>query len=218
MKSFIFLLIINFLLFSCVQEPVENDLGGYINEEDYQEEFMTLDTDEIEVNLLIDTSFIDLANRLIDLLAENNLPEFFMNIHPNKGCTISPYTFIEKTSVNKTLEGYKSCLDTDKTLFWGDYDGSGEPIDMTIKDYFKTFVYDFNYKTESAEIHINKSLSHSNTLNNMSDIFPNADFIEFYQDGSAEYEGMDWSSLLFYIEKYNNKYYLVAIAHNQWTI
>ena len=103
-------------------------------------------------------------------------------------------------------------------LTWGSQDGSGEPIVLSISDYFSKWVYDFDFKTKATEIHINEGLAFSNTQNNLSVVFPQAECIEFYNEGTTEYEGMDWKSLIFYIEKLDSTYYLVAVAHNQWTI
>ena len=38
--NFVLYVCLGVFMMSCVQEPVQNGLGGYINEEDYQEQFI----------------------------------------------------------------------------------------------------------------------------------------------------------------------------------
>ena len=214
-------------LCSCIQKAEENDLGGYVDDEEYFNEFYSdsvipTGTDinpDIEIDsTLRDTSFLDFANQLIDFLSEDNFIDFATQFHPKKGCIFVPYTLIEDNEQNFTKQSFNKALVDNDTLFWGLEDGSGENIQLTVKDYFERYVYDVDFKTKATDIHINENLAFSNTQNNILDFFPSAKFIEFYYEGSKEYEGMDWSSVIFYIEKVDDKYYLVAVVHNQWTI
>lgn len=226
MKKLFFISIISVLTFSCITENENNGLGGYIDDEEYFNEFYsdtiiptgTIDT-EFEVDSLAkDTNFIDFSNRLLDVLDESKLINFSHHFHPEKGCTFVPYTLIEEIEQNFTSNPFESTLLNKDTLVWGMQDGSGFPIQLDIVDYFKSYVYDVDYKNKATEIHINQSLTFSNTQNNILEYFPDAEYIEFYYHGTEKYYGMDWSSLIFYIEKYNDIYYLVAVVHNQWTI
>jgi hypothetical protein len=212
-------------MISCIQEPVQNGLGGYINDEDYQEQFIdnTIESDitkeVVEMDTIqLDTSFIDFSNEMIDLLATNELIQFSEHFHPEKGCAFMPYTFLSDVNQIFKTSVFKKQLESNDTLVWGSQDGSGEPIVLTISDYMTQWVYDFDYKNHTTDIHINGDLAFSNTLNNISKIYPEAQFIEFYNEGTTKYEGMDWKSLIFYVEKLENTYYLVAVVHNQWTI
>lgn len=223
MKQLTQFFILVLVLTSCVQESENNALGGYIDEEDYQNEFMediiVEDTVTMEVDTLAtDTSFIDFTNNVLDLLDNNNLSELANQFHPEKGCRFVPYTFMDDENQVFSTSEFQDEITHNQVLRWGEFDGSGEPIDYTIKDYFKRFVYDVNYKDKASDIHINENLAFSNTLNNIEEFYPDAQYIELYYEGSTEYEGMDWSSLILYIETFEEKYYLVGIVHNQWTI
>ncbi len=217
--------LLGLITISCIQEPVENGLGGYLSEQEYQEEFMSNgDTDLIldEASgmdtVQIDTSFIDFSNEMIDLLATNELIKFSEHFHPIKGCAFLPYTFLTDETQKFTTSTFGAQLELNEKLMWGSQDGSGDSIVYTVANYIKAYVYDFDYKNKSSDFHFNSDLAFSNTQNNISDAFPDADFMEFYYDGTIEYEGMDWKSLIFYVEKLDNTYYLVAVVHNQWTI
>jgi hypothetical protein len=222
MKNNVFIALLSILTLSCIQEPVQNNLGGYIDDEEYFNEFLSDNNDTKDLNLLIDsiardTNFIDFTNDLLNLLDNNKLTTFSDHFHPIKGCKFVPYTFISDEHLNFSSQSFQNELSQNKKLHWGMYNGSGEAIDLTIQDYFKQFVYDENFKNNSTEIHINSDLEFSNSLNNILDFFPESDYIELYYEGTKEHEGMDWSSLLFYIEQFKDTYYLVAVVHNQWT-
>ena len=226
MKHYFYLFILSLLFVSCIQKNEDNALGGYIDDEEYFEEFYvdtlipsgTADTYFETDTLAKDTSFIDFSNTVLDALDESKFIDFSNYFHPQKGCTFVPYTLIEEVEQNFNPNTFESALTEKSTLFWGFEDGSGDSLNLTIDSYFKRYVYDINFKAKSTEIHINKNLQFSNTQNNIKHFYPDAQFIEFYYEGSNKYEGMDWSSLIFYIEKFEEKHYLVAIAHNQWTI
>jgi hypothetical protein len=51
------------------------------------------------------------------------------------------------------------------------------------------------------------------------EVYPDATVVEFHFPGFEEkYEGMDWKSLRVVVEKLDNKWYVVGIIHDQWTI
>ena len=220
MKNIVSITLLSILTFSCIQSPEENSLGGYVDDEEYSNEFTeNVKTIEFESNSVAkDTAFIDFSNYLLDLLSEHNLTEFSTQFHPEKGCTFVPYSFMVEEDLNFSTTIFQNQLKVNETLHWGMHDGNGEPINLTINNYFKQFVYDVDFKNETTEIHLNDDLAFSNTLNNISEFYPTADFIEFYFEGTTQYEGLDWSSVIFYIEQVESTYYLVAVVHNQWTI
>lgn len=224
-SNLILYILFSVLLTACVQEPVQNGLGGYINEEAYQEQFVNSESNELNLKevsqmdtVQVDTSFIDFSNHMIDLLATNKLIEFSEHFHPQKGCVFVPYTFLSEDTQKLTTSSFNTYINSEEQLEWGTQDGSGDVITFTVVDYFKKYVYDFDYKNKSSDFHFNKDLAFSNTYNNISEFYPDADFMEFYYDGTKEFEGMDWKSLIFYVEKFEGSYVLVAVVHNQWTI
>ncbi len=217
MKS-IFFLVIVFLITACIQKPASNSLGGVVDEEAEYNEVMSNNTNATKPQSKDTTTIEQFTNQLIDILSENNLTEFAQYLHPKKGTYFSPYTFLDTTGVNYKTNQFLTNLNQNKVILWGKYDASGEPIKLTINDYFKQFVYAVNFKTLTTHKSINSKLANSNTINNIKTILPNAEYVEYYYKGSENFEGMDWASLIFYVEKFEGKYYLVAVVHNQWTI
>jgi hypothetical protein len=220
MKTLTYITIIILLLFSsCIQEPAENGLGGIVDEEKEFNEVMSNDSTETGKQTKQDAQTLEqFTDLLIDLLDTNNLIEFAQYFHPEKGTYFSPYTFLDTTDVNYKTDDFINDLNAKKNIYWGEYDGSGDPIKLTVEDYFKQFVYAVDFKTLTTHKNINSDLTFSNTLNNVKEMLPSAEYIEYYYKGTDNYNGMDWASLIFYVEKLDGKYHLVAVVHNQWTI
>lgn len=141
--------------------------------------------------------------------------------HPDKGVRFSPYGFIDVESdlvlTRQELEG--AMKDTSKRT-WGYYDGSGDPITLSYKDYHKKFVYSADF-VKDAQITENKSVAKGNSSNNILEVYP-ADrysYVEYYIDGiDPQYEGIDWRCLRLVFEKMGEDHALVAIIQDQWTI
>jgi hypothetical protein len=62
-------------------------------------------------------------------------------------------------------------------------------------------------------------MSVGNSINNINTAYPKSDYIENYFSGfNKKYEGMDWRALRLVFQKEGDRYYLVGIVHDQWTI
>jgi hypothetical protein len=106
----------------------------------------------------------------------------------------------------------------DKKRVWGIYDGSGEPIELTVAEYFDKFVYNADY-LNAPQVGINSILYSGNSLENVTEAFPEASFVEYHFKGfDPQYEGLDWCSLKVVAEKLNGEWKLIALIHSQWTI
>ncbi len=160
--------------------------------------------------------------RVLDtlLLIKNKDMEGLSSIvHPTKGLRFTPYDFIdlEKDKVFKPDEVAK--LNENKEVYnWGIYDGKGDPIELNFNDYYKRFVYDYDFAKPHI-IGINNIIGKGNTINNIKEAYPNGQFVEFHITGlEPKYEGIDWRSLKLVFEDVNGTLYLVGIIHSEWTI
>ncbi|MEI8216102.1 MAG: hypothetical protein WCF96_03290 [Eubacteriales bacterium] len=136
-----------------------------------------------------------------------------------KGLIIAPYSNIDlKTAHKFTIDEVKGLKENTNSVVWGIYDGSGEPIDLIFSDYYKKFIFDLDF-TNPNIIGVNEIIGKGNTVNNLKEVFPGSESVEFYFKGvDPKYEGLDWRSLRLGFEKSDGKYYLIYIAHDQWTI
>ena len=139
-------------------------------------------------------------------------------VHPDKGVVFAPYAFIDSTAKSFTTEGLKNMRPKYPNMEWGQYDGSGEPINMNIMEYFDKIVYDVDYLTADT-LAVNEIIGKGNSINNIKTTFPESEFVEYHFRGfDPEFDGMDWRSLRLVYELKDNKYYLVAIVNDRWTI
>ena len=136
------------------------------------------------------------------------------------GVVFSPYAYVEKTAVildAGDLAFFTSTLENMRV--WGIYDGSGDPINLTVAEYFDRFVYDKDYINETSLIGIDTLVQTGNTLINLEEAFPNARFIEFAVPGThPDYGGMDWASLRLIFQIEDGEFMLAGVVHDQWTI
>ncbi len=110
-----------------------------------------------------------------------------------------------------------SFFENQTVYHWGDYDGSGLPIDLTPGEYYNRFIYDRDF-ANPEEISYNRIIGQGNTINNTFEMYPEAIIVEYHFSGTPEYAGMDWRSLRLAFEEKDNIWYLVGIIHDEWTI
>ncbi|MBC8081328.1 MAG: hypothetical protein H7X86_13365, partial [Gorillibacterium sp.] len=141
--------------------------------------------------------------------------------HPVDGIQFSPYSFIDPVNDQRiTPTNLATLLSSPTVMNWGNYDGSGEPINLTFAAYWGKFVYDHPFAT-APSVTYNTSVGKGNMTNNIFNIYPPSTFItvEYHFNGfDPQYDGHDWSSLRIVFAPYNGNWYVTAIVHDQWTI
>jgi hypothetical protein len=171
--------------------------------------------EELSGSLELVQTAIEVANDLKNL----NMESVAEYINPDTGLTIIPYSNIDLTNaLTFTQDEFILLNDSPDQYTWGNFDGSGEPILLNFSDYYNLFIFDVDFTTPDL-IGVNENIGAGNTINNLSEAFPNTESIEFHIKGiDPIYEGIDWRSLRLGFEKIDNKYFLIYIAHDQWTI
>lgn len=136
-----------------------------------------------------------------------------------QGVRFSPYTYINTGSdVVLSTEMVYNGLAMSSTRNRGAYDGSGEPIDLWIGQYFEKFVNDADY-ANAPEVMYNQVSERGNNMNNIAEVYEGKQRAEFYFSGfDAQYEGMDWKSLTLVFDQVDGQREIIGIIHNQWTI
>lgn len=167
-------------------------------------------------NLSKEETFKVLNNEILSTLKSKDFRKFSNYIHPEKGVRFSMYGYTQpKTDKLFSKEEFVKYEPTNIKFTWGEKDGTGDPLVLSIKDYLNkwVFVKDFT-KSEYSE---NSIKAVGNSINNMKEIYPNSTFTENYIKGTEEYGEMDWNSLRFVFEELYGTYYLVAVINDQWT-
>lgn len=166
-----------------------------------------------------DSSLFRLSGNILRAIKSKNFSQLGNFIHPALGLRLCPYGYIDTT--NSQLLSKKDLITLSNNqdyIVWGSFDGTGAPITLGIHKYFDRFVYDKDF-LKAEQRSMNKVLGSGNSLINIKEIYPDADFIEYYFPGiDPKYGGMDWRSLRLVFKKVKNKPYLVAIVHDEWTI
>ncbi|QWT85914.1 hypothetical protein KBP46_21165 [Chryseobacterium sp. PCH239] len=156
-------------------------------------------------------------DEVLKALKTKDYTTFTSLIHPEKGVRFSMYAFVnlkeDKHFSKADFEKYQPT----KTLFtWGAQDGSGDPYKATINDYLGKWVFSKDFTT--SQYSLNKFIGGGNSLNNLKEIYPKADFTENYIKGTEKSGEMDWKTVRFVFEEFQGKYYLIAVVNDQWTI
>lgn len=204
-------------LLSLVYCTKENNSKSKLIESDPQS--TNVQEDEITQQPVISDAelFKNLNSNLLLALKEKNFVKFGADIHPEKGITFSMYGHIDpKKDKHFSPEEFAKYLPTNIKFTWGEQDGTGDPLVLSIKDYLNKWVFRKDFA--KGDYFFNSFKGTGNTLNNLNEIYPTSFFTENYLSGSEEYGGMDWKSLRFVFEELNGKYYLVAVINDEWTI
>ncbi|MBU4538175.1 MAG: hypothetical protein L6264_11185 [Weeksellaceae bacterium] len=158
-----------------------------------------------------------LNDEIIQTLKTKNYTKFSTFIHPEKGIRFSMYAFIRpEKDKHFNTEDFMTYIGKPTKFTWGEKDGSGNLLIISLGDYLETWAFKRDFS--SSEFSLNEFKGKGNSINNLEKIYPEAIFTENYIPGSEKYSGMDWNALRFVFEKYQGKYYLIAVVNDQWTI
>lgn len=139
-------------------------------------------------------------------------------VHPDKGVTFTPYSSVSDSDLCFTAGEVAAFGSDTKTYLWGSYDGSGAPMNLTPAEYFSKYVTNTDY-TKAPLLAVDRVISSGNAVENVSDAYPDAHFVELYYSGlDPAQEGFDWCALKLVFEAVDDRLMLVGIIHSEWTI
>lgn len=203
---------LSWIVFSCnTQQPQ--------NQTTLPDTASKIQADTIATKIPEDTVLLHLAKKILQTIKQRDFVALAAFTGTKGSILFSPYAHLD-TAHNQVLN--KSSLLTlsgnNKKLNWGSYDGSGLPINLSLTDYFKKFVYDADF-LQAEKFSVDERIGSGNSLHNVSAIYPGSHFVEAHFTGfDKQYEGMDWKSLRLVFMPEANGYKLVAVVHDQWTI
>ncbi|MFN8393112.1 MAG: hypothetical protein U0176_00395 [Bacteroidia bacterium] len=126
-------------------------------------------------------ALIRLAQEILNLSAQAKYAELVPYIHPTEGIRFSPYTYVDtKEHKHFTATEFKDQVEThgkDKVL-WGTSDPMGEPIKLTVANYFQEFAHSKDYV--GGKLAFNETIGGGTTINNIAEVYPGALFVEAY--------------------------------------
>lgn len=165
-----------------------------------------------------DSQLIVTSEIILTAFEQKNFNEVAKFIHPALGIRFSPYAFIDTSADRKISKSeFLASIDNKALLDWGQFDGSGDPIEMTYKEYFNRFVYDVDFLNKS-EVSVNTFVQRGNTTNNIKEAYPNCSYVEYFVVGiNPKVEGMDWRAIRLVFKTINGQIWLIGMVHDEWT-
>jgi hypothetical protein len=159
-----------------------------------------------------------LADQAIQALKDRDMQALSKLVSPADGVRFSPYSFVRPEDLKFTAAELAGIMDNPGLLMWGNYDGSGEPINLNFADYYADFIYDVDFAS-APQVSINERLGTSNSIDNAAEFYPGAMIVEYHFPGiDDQNQGMDWRSLRLVFQEYKGRWVLVGIIHDEWTI
>lgn len=210
-KIFISLLFLSVI--ACKKNP-----DKFVNDKRDSTQNIQSDSVNIEQNITNKEDNLKQINEeIVQALKDKNYRKFADFIHPEKGVIFSMYAFVNPKEDKVFSKADFIKYQPTKTIFtWGAMDGSGDLYKATITNYLSKWLYSKDFVT--AQVSLNEFQGKGNSLNNLKEIYPKADFTENFIKGSEANSEMDWKCLRLVFEEFQGKYYLVAVINDQWTI
>ena len=143
-----------------------------------------------------EASLNELTEEVLTCLKNEDYKKLAEYIHPELGLRFTPYAFIVvEEDICLKPAAFLSEIEKQNVLTWGSYDGIGDPIELSINEYFKEFVYTADFLNAEKKS-LNEFLGGGNTTNNLKEVYQDCDFMECHFSGfNPEFEGLDWCSL-----------------------
>lgn len=161
----------------------------------------------------------DRDSQALRALSRGDMAQFARFVHPERGVRFSPYPYVDP-EVDLRFEGadLPAAFADDTKRTWGAYDGSGDPIRLSFRDYFQRFVYSHDF-LNAASVSFNDFTQRGNTRNNLREAYPDGIVVEFFQPGfDPQLRETTWSSLFVVFEEFESQWYVVGVVHSEWTI
>jgi hypothetical protein len=137
-------------------------------------------------------------------------------VHPTRGLRFSPYVSTATSDRVFWRNQVRFLGNSSQIYHWGEFDGSGNPIQLTWRGYYQRFVYDRNFAA-APQVLYNTAIARGNTINRLNTRYPGAIFVEYHVPARTS-GGMDWKSLWLIWQRSGATWYLSGIAHDEWTI
>lgn len=162
-------------------------------------------------------TLLELNKTILKIIKDKDYAALEAYIHPKMGLHFTPYGMVNIDDVIIGKVNFSNSIKSNDKIIWGHYDGTGEVIELSLKDYFAKFVYDVDF-LHAEQVNINKSVASGNSINNIRTAYADSDYVENYFSGfDQELQGLDWRALRLVFKKEGNRRYLIGIVHDQWT-
>lgn len=156
------------------------------------------------------------ARAVVTALHDRKMNGLASYVHPTRGLRFSPYVAATKSDRVFSRAQVRRLGRNAARYEWGHYDGSGDPIRLTWREYYKQFVYNRNFAA-AREINYNTFRQRGNDVNNLKSFYPHTIAVEYFVPDPKK-DGNDWHGLWLIFQPRGHVWYLTGIVHDQWTI
>jgi hypothetical protein len=159
------------------------------------------------------------ARQVILAIKKKDMTRLSTFIHPDRGIRFTPYTYVSiDDDLVFTRSNIKNLWSNKDRFVWGSYEGSGDPILLTFRGYYKQFIYDFDFAGLRSVTY--QSSNTGSSMNNPWEFYPGAIVVGYHWPGREAPRGgaMDWKGLRLVFQEKAGKWYLVGIIHDEWLI
>ena len=158
------------------------------------------------------------TREVIGALRRRDMRRLATFVHPTRGVRFSPYFNVQPNSDRRfTRRQLPNLWRSQRRYLWGAQDAGEEMIRLTFRRYYARYVYDKDF-ARAPEVSYNTITNRGTLINNLLEVYPQAILVEYYVPGTdPRFGGMDWRSLWLVYERQGDDWYLVGIAHGEWT-
>lgn len=166
-----------------------------------------------------DTEAVKAAFEALELIKTGSYDLLAEMVSTEDGVYFTPYSYVDlSANMHFTAEQVAAFASDESSYLWGYTDGEGAPIELSPKQYFEKYVFNQDY-TAAPIIGRNYIVKSGNSIENVQEVFPDCQFVDFHFPGfDPQVGGMDWCTLRLVFREYDGVYKIVAIIHAQWTI
>ncbi len=171
-----------------------------------------------ETGTVSSDSLTQLAFQVASAIKASDYDRLSDFVHPDYGIVFSPYATVNLSSNRWFTADEVSDFDNSSEQYvWGLTNDGGEPIQMSVSDYFSRYVFNYDY-TIAPLVGINYIVRSGNSVENIMEAFPGSQFVDLCYPGASDSESQDWSTLRLVFEDYDGQLMLTAIIHSEYTI
>ena len=127
-------------------------------------------------------------------------------IHPKNGLLMSYYTTFARKNQHFTADEFVRLYTSNKKLYWGESEGRGDRINLSLEEFFDKFS-NINAAYEDSVKKVNLSRYD----------FPNPKGKVAYKIKSLHKDN-SWVDMVVVLQKYKEHYYVVGILFDRWSI
>lgn len=160
------------------------------------------------------------ADKVIEALAHRDFAALAAQVHPDRGLALAPYARdLTELFVTGFRRDQVAAFGSDDALHqWGWYDGIGEPIRLTAREYFDQFVYDMDYAGR-AERSLERAQDRvQSDLAALYAAYPEAVIVHYHFAGTEEIGYKDFRDLILVFSLQDGEWHLAALAHGESTL